>query len=264
MLATLALAAVLQPLPAQNTKLELTNVRETYGIFGPERKSNKLLPGDLFVVSFDIEGLPVKDTGEMTYSMGTQLLKGTTSKFNNEPRDLKAFNLLGGTKLPAIASVDIPLDTEPGEYTFIVTVTDPINKMTKKLERKFEVKKMELGMVKLWVTDSQLQPLPPVGVMGQNLFISYGLVGFGLDKNKNPDLSFEMWVRDKDGKKTFSKSLDDFEKMANAQTATLMPRFYQIPLTQAGTFTVELKATDKISGKSVEEKVKITVIEMPK
>jgi hypothetical protein len=269
MLATLALAAVLQPLPAQNGKLDLTNVRATYGILGAERKSDKVLPGDLYVVSFDIEGLPVKDTGEMNYSMGTELVKkdpkGDKSQFKNAPRDLKAFNLLGSAKLPAFAYADVGLDTEPGKYTFIVTVIDPATKTTKKLERPFEVLKKQLGIVRLWVTDARGEPMAPVGVVGQNLFLSYGLVGFDLDKDKNPNLSFEMWLTDKDGKKTFTKAAEvDVEKAANAQTAMLMPRFYQVPLTRSGTFTVQLKATDIISKTSVEEKMTITVIDLPK
>ena len=125
MWATLALAAVLQPVPAQGAKLSITNVRNTYGILGQERKGNEFLPGDIYVVSFDIEGLQVKDGGEIEYSMSMELKDGKgKSQFKKEPQDLKAFNALGGNKLPAFAITDIGLDTPPGEYTVTVNVTD--------------------------------------------------------------------------------------------------------------------------------------------
>src|SRR5437868_3494061 len=98
MWATLALAAVLQPAPAQQSaKLTITNARTTYGILGQERKSDKLLPGDIFVVSFDIEGLQVKDDGKVEYSMSMELKnKDGKVQFKKEPQDLEAINALGG------------------------------------------------------------------------------------------------------------------------------------------------------------------------
>ena len=74
MWATLALAAVLQPIPAQGGKLAIKNDRVTYGILGQERKDAKMLPGDVYVVTFDIEGLAVNNAdGKVLYSMGMTL-----------------------------------------------------------------------------------------------------------------------------------------------------------------------------------------------
>src|SRR5262249_46660303 len=60
MWATLALSAALMA-PSQKGTLELKNVRMTRGILGQERTDTKLLPGDVFVVAFDIDGLKVKE-----------------------------------------------------------------------------------------------------------------------------------------------------------------------------------------------------------
>ena len=263
MLATLALAAVLQPIPAQTGKLDLANARTTYGVLGQERKSNQLLPGDIFVVSFDIEGLKIKDTGEVEYSMGMELKNSKgMSQFKKEPQDLKAINALGGARLPAFAMTDVGLDTPPGEYTLSVTVTDRGSKTTATLERKFEVLPKKFGMVALVLTDPNGSPMPPVAVPGQNLMVNYMLVGFDVDKNKNPDLVFEMRILDNAGKPTVEKPSVDAVKLPNPKSPNLIPNNYLVPINRSGEFTIELKATDKISGKSVEEKLSITVLDV--
>jgi hypothetical protein len=263
MLATLFLAAVLQPLPAQGGALKLTHDRLTYGPLGPERKSDKFLPGDVFVVSFDIEGLTIKDTGEMNYSVGTELLKGKASQFKNLPMDMKAINVLGGPKLPAEGHYFIPPDTAPGEYTFIITVSD--GKVTEKLEKKFEVVPLkQVGIVGFTVMDPGGATAMPSGFVGQKLILSYGLVGFDVDpKDKNPNVTVEFSILDKDSKKTF-KPEENVEKTLKDPSMKFIPRFHEIPLTRSGTYTLVVKATDNVGKKTVEEKLTITVQEPPK
>src|SRR3954447_4849741 len=102
MWAALALTTVMSVAPAQ---IELKNVRSTYGVLGQERKDDKILPGDLLVVAFDIEGLKVKDDGRVLYAMGMELTKKGKEKpeFKRDPQDLEAINSLGGSTLPAFA-----------------------------------------------------------------------------------------------------------------------------------------------------------------
>ena len=266
MWATLALAAVLQPVPAQGAKLSITNVRNTYGILGQERKGNEFLPGDIYVVSFDIEGLQVKDGGEIEYSMSMELKDGKgKSQFKKEPQDLKAFNALGGNKLPAFAITDIGLDTPPGEYTLTVNVTDRAakDKPTANLERKFTVAPKKFAIVGLMLTnEAHNMPMPPVGVVGETLRINYLAVGFELTKDKQqPNLSLEMRVLDDAGKPTFAKPIADTVTTADDQDTKRYPVSYLVPLNRKGTYTVVLKVTDNIAKKTVEEKVSITVYE---
>src|SRR5262249_10941374 len=190
--------------PAQGAKLTITNVRNTYGILGPERKGGELLPGDMFVVSFDLEGLQAKEDGRVEYTMGMELKDSKDkSLFKQEPAELHAMNVLGGSRLPAFARIDVGLDTPPGEYTLTVNVTDRLGKSSDKLERKFTVKKKELGMVSLVLTNEVGSPVPPVLFPGQTLMVSYLLVGFELKGDKpQPDLSFEMRILDEAGKPT--------------------------------------------------------------
>jgi len=121
MWATLALSAITLA-PAQG-QLELTNVRITNGVLGQERKDTKLLPGDIFVVTYDIDGLKVKDDGRVRYSMGMELTRQGKAKpeFSKAPEDKDALLHLGGTRLPSYATAIIGTDTPPGTYTMTVT-----------------------------------------------------------------------------------------------------------------------------------------------
>src|SRR5689334_18004183 len=98
MWATLALATALSLAPHQEGELKLTHARSTYGVLGPVRESNKLLPGDIYFVRFDIENLKVGSDGTVLYSMGFELLNSKGNKeYAKDPTELTAKNDLGGT-----------------------------------------------------------------------------------------------------------------------------------------------------------------------
>ena len=63
MLATLTLMSALSLPAADAGELQLTNARVTYGRLGPTRKDTKFLPGDVYFVTFDIEGLQFNKEG---------------------------------------------------------------------------------------------------------------------------------------------------------------------------------------------------------
>ena len=62
MWATLAMLSAMSYAPAQAGQLELKNARYTFGLHGQSKDTN-FLPGDLAILSFDIEGLKVKNDG---------------------------------------------------------------------------------------------------------------------------------------------------------------------------------------------------------
>src|SRR5581483_11716598 len=153
MWSTLAFATALALTPSQASALRLENARVTYGFLGADRPNAKLLPGDAFYVSFDIDGLKVAEDGKVLYSMGMQLSnKEGKVQFKKEPKDLEAYNSLGGARLPAFAVTEIGMDTAPGEYTLTVTVTDRAAKTSDTLVRRFEVLPLDFGMVRMNMT----------------------------------------------------------------------------------------------------------------
>ena len=115
MLTTLALLSALS-LPANQTdKLTVTNVRSTYGVLGAARPDDKVLPGDSYVLSFDIEGVKVADDGKVLYSVGMEVTDSDgKAQFKQDPRDGE-YKLLdvnarvwGFHGLGPVAGVDFP------------------------------------------------------------------------------------------------------------------------------------------------------------
>ena len=76
---TLALAAFLAAAPGQaqspgqTQALKLTNIRATYGILGAERKDTKILPGDIYCISFNIDGLKANEEDRASYRLTLQV-----------------------------------------------------------------------------------------------------------------------------------------------------------------------------------------------
>ena len=273
MWATLALTAVLGSAPAQTPArdLKLDNVRETYGILGQKRPNAKLLPGDVLYVAFDINNLQVKDDGRVQYSMGMELLdKDKKSQFKKEPNELEAVNSLGGSRIPSFAMARVGTDTPPGEYTMIVTVKDHAANKTARLEQKFEVLKPQLGFIGVFITydGNGTVPAPPVAVPGQTYWVNFSLVGFEMSKDKDPakqrpDVSVEMRVVDlADGKPTVAKPSTNHTTEVNPEIKNVLLFFpFPVNLNRAGKFKIELKATDNLTKKTVEQTLEFTVLE---
>jgi hypothetical protein len=268
---TLPLLAALTLAPAQAPKqppaaggLTLTNVRNTYGELGGTRAEGPFLPGDVLFVGFDIEGIAIDAAGRAKYTMAMEVVdKDGKSIFKQDPAEKSDFVPLGGTKLPARAFVTVGLEQAPGPYTLKVTVTDQATKATKVLDRKFEVKPREFGLVAVYTSvDPQGQfPAPTTGVIGQSVFVQFGVVGFARDtKTKQPNVVIEMVPVDEQGKPTMQ------QPNVYTQDAGIDPKElgfsvrFLLPMTRTGKFTVKLKATDKVSGKTATFDLPIAVV----
>jgi hypothetical protein len=263
MWATLALTTVLNVSTVQPAQIKLTNEKVTHGFFGWERKSPKIVPGDVYIITFDIENLTVKDDGKIQYSIGMEFTsKGGKKVFSQEPVPQDGTNSLGGTKVPASVVADVGTGTPPGEYSITATVTDLATKKSAVLTRSFEVVKTELAMVRVIVTYDHGLPAPPVAVPGQKLQVNFGIVGFGLDeKKKQPNLKTEMVILDEEGNPTVPKPFLGGTAMVPDEFKTLIPMSYSIYLNRTGKFRVNLKVTDVVTGKEARETLAFEVVE---
>ena len=262
MLTTLALTASLSLLPAQAAPMNLTQVGATYGALGAPRKDNQLLPGDQVFVAFNIEGITVAPDGRVLYSMATEVLN-TQGKvvFSQDPRDLEAINALGGTSLPAFAQLDVGLDSPPGEYTVRVTVTDRASKHQAVLNQKFQVLKKAFGLVRLTTTmDPESRISASVFESGASCWVNCGVVGFGQNSQGQPQVTVELRVLDDKGQLTLAKPFTgEIGQDVPSKLASLPVQFH-LGLNRAGRFTVELKATDRVSNKTAVLAFPITVV----
>jgi hypothetical protein len=263
---TLPLVAALALAPAQAPAgaLKLSNIRNTYGELGGTRAETPLLPGDVLFVGFDIEGITVDPAGKVKYTMAMEVLdKAGKAIFKQDPAEKIDFVPLGGNRLPARAFITVGLDQPPGDYTLKVTVTDVANKANQTLERKFQVKPKDFGIVAVYtsVDDRGQIPAPTTGIVGQSVFVQFSLVGFGRDaQKKQPNVSIEMMPMDETGKATLPKPVVyTVDSGVDPKDAGFSVRF-QLPMTRTGRFTVHLKATDKVSGKTATFDLPIAVV----
>ncbi|MBY0527107.1 MAG: hypothetical protein K2R98_27175 [Gemmataceae bacterium] len=256
MLTTLAFVAAMGMAPAQGGKLDLTNVRPTYGVLGAARPDTKFLPGDVFFLAFDIENITVASDGRVLYGMGMEVTDGKGKVwFEQKPDDkIQAVNSLGSSKLPAFANVDIGLNMPAGIYTLKVTVIDRAVKpmATKDLNYKFEVVKSEFGLVRLttFLDAKGETPAPMVGVPGQFIHVNFVAVGFTRDKGKKqPNILVEMRIiDDATGKPTLAKPFSGEVNEVDPKYQSV-PMGFGVALNRPGNYTVELKATDVVDNK---------------
>jgi len=260
----MALTALSLAPAQQGDTLKLTNSRITYGVLGQKREDTKFLPGDVFVVAFDIEGLKVKDDGRVLYAMGMELTKkgGKAPLFKRDLQPLEAVNSLGGSTLPAFGLTILGLDAEEGEYNFKVTVKDRTANKTETLEKKFAVLKPKLGFVKVHLTTSTGEPAPPVAVPGQRLMLNCSLVGFEVGKkDKLPDVTFKMQILDDKGKPTVAKAFEGPIRTEIKDTPGMM-NFLPMPLelNRAGHYKIQMTATCNLTKAKTEQTLDLEVL----
>jgi hypothetical protein len=265
MWATLALTAALNLAPGADG-LSFKNVRPTFGLLGQERKDTAILPGDTYVLTFDIDGLTIGKDDRIKYAMGLELLdsKGK-SQFKKDEEPLEAINTLGGTLIPAFANVNIGFDTEPGEYELVVNVKDRATNMSKQLRHKFEVKKLEFGVVRLgYAYHPSFQPAPPFGIVGQTYYAVFTIVGWDLAKTTNmPDVTAEVIIHDADGKATLAAPMQGKVDTLKEEflKVKVIPMSFPISLNRAGKFKVTINVEDKAGMKKASYSLDLTVIE---
>jgi hypothetical protein len=265
---TLALTAALSFAPGQTDQLSFLNVRSVTGYFGPERQTDKLLPGDVYLLVFDIAGFKLDAQGKILYRMAMQVTDSRGKvQFGREPEDLEAITSLGGNRVPTSALVEIRLDQPPGELTLSLTVTDRTSKASQKLTRKFEVLPKAFGLVRLVTTiDPQMAiaGVPPMGVVGEFRFVNFAVVGFERDTSKKqPNIVAEMRVLDESGKQVSKPSSIEINEatLQVPENAGLAPVQFPVALNRPGKFTLELQATDRISKKTAKLSLPLTSLE---
>jgi hypothetical protein len=249
----LALVAALSLAPQQPGQLTLTNARTTYGAPGLPRANAKVLPGDQLVVVFDIEGITINAAGKVLYTTAVELAdsKGKVL-FKQQPRPQETVAALGGESVPGMVVLDVGLDQPPGEYTVKVTVKDRVSDRTGSLTRTFQVLPADFGIVRV-TTTADPDGLFPMSLFqtGGSLWINTGVVNFARGKdNGQPDVAVELRVLDENGKPTTAEPFQGAMNKKVPANVRFMPVQFLVALNRPGTFTVEIKATCRLSKKS--------------
>lgn len=267
MWAALALTTTISLAPAQAGDLEIKNVRLTHGLLGQVRKDNKVLPGEIVFVAYDVHGVTVKTDGRVLYSTGFELFKKgkATPELKKEMEDKEAINNLGGTVMPSITYVFFGLDTAPGEYTVKVTMKDRSAKGGKPvtLTKDIEVLKPQLGFVRTGLTSRTGEPAPAVAVPGQAVQVNYAVVGFTLEKKGGlPDITVEVFVEDENGKPTLPDVARNRIRPPVKEDEMIINFLPQpVQLNRPGKYKVVLKVTDNLTKKTARQDLDINVLD---
>jgi hypothetical protein len=250
-----ALAVMLLGLgTGQAGNLSVANERLTYGHLGPQRESAKYLPGDVIYLIFEVQNMTFDSAGKASYAVGLEILDGkNTELLKQKPRSATTRNYLGGTTLPCAANMQIPLETAPGNYILRVTVIDNATKKTVTAERKIEVQPKAFGLVQVGTSADQDATIAwsPVGVVGDSIYLNFSAIGFARDpKTKQPHIKAVMRVLDEKGQPTGSAKMNGEAKSDVPENMPVVPMQFGITLNRTGRFTLELTATDVLSGKT--------------
>ncbi len=249
----LALLAVLGAAPGQSG-LSLTHVRSTHGLLGPPRHNEVLVPGDVFFLCFDIEGITVEDGGKVRYNLSIEASDSSGKVvFRQPPADTEATVSLGGDSVPAYAWLDVGLDTTPGDYKFKVTVKDRASGKEQSLTRALTVLPRRFALVRQTVSlDTEGRYPAAVFACGQGVWVHCSAVDFARDSaSTQPNLVFEVRVLDAEGKPTMAKPLIHKVNKDIPASEKKVPLAFPLSLNRSGKFTLEVLARDEISGKKV-------------
>jgi hypothetical protein len=248
---------------AYSDQLSISNVRPTYGFLGPRRQDNKVLPGDTYVIAFEIEGLKNDDAGKVKYRMA---MEATDSKgkvvFSPPPRDLESNKTLGGFILPEYAFISTGPTQAPGEYSVTISVTDQTNNVTRQAVHSFEVVPKTFGIIQASIfADANFAfPAPALGVPGQSLWLRFATIGFERDAAKHqPSLQVRLRIVDENGKSTLAAPPSGELNDDVGADVVAIPWQFKLELNRAGRFTIEADAIDRISKKSAKVSLPLVV-----
>ena len=175
--------------------------------------------------------------------------------FNNldKPTEQSMILPLGASKLPAQAFFAIGLDMR-GSFTCNVTVADKASNTNKSFTKDFAVAPPAFGIVGFHtsydIEDNFRAPM--TGVAGQALFMHFVTVNFTRDTGtKQPHNQIELRALDATTKQPMTEQPLVYEvKKDIKEDVTAIDWHLALPLNRPGTYTVELKAEDKINGKT--------------
>lgn len=258
---SLALLSALSLTPSQ-ADLSLTHVRSTHGLLGPQRENDTLYPGDILFVCFDIEGITADDDGKVRYSTAIEISDSSGKVlFKQQPQNSETKVSLGGTRVPAYAYFSVGLDAPAGDYGFKVHVKDLSSGKEQSVSRNVKVLPKDFALVRAAVTSDVDAQYPAIVLgCGQGVWVHCSAVGFERDRaGKQPNVVFEIRVLDEGGKPVCAKPTTNTvsKDVPEKQSAVLMG--FPLSLNQPGKFTVELLASDQISGKKAKMSFPISV-----
>lgn len=254
------LVMVLALAPAQTGRLAIQNFRATYGVLGPERRDNRLLPGDTLIICYDIVGMRAGEDGQVHYSIRLDVTDpGGNVRFRQEP-EARAAKVPSTDSVPAMARLHVGLDQPPGKYTLKVTVTDLSAQASADVSRTYEVLPRGFGLVNISAsgTADTTGAVVPFRA-GKPGVVNLTAVGFGRAPSGQPDIRVTMEVRDAQGRPALAQPSVGQVGADVPAKALSVPMQFQLQLDRPGDYTLDLRGEDRVGGGESRISLPITV-----
>lgn len=244
---------------------ELSNVRSTYGLLGPERTDSKYLPGDVLFLSLDIGGLQPDKAGLFKYRVRMVVVDAEEKAIFEDAQDIPGVGTVMGGKLRHTLQLATDREQKAGKYTVQVFITDMAvgPKAEAMAKYNYEVLPSALGLVRFHTSLDRFgqTPVPPVGVVGQMLTFHLTAIGFKHDRKANEgSIEVEFQLLDANDRPVNSKPLLSEFKALPTDTVYVPLRF-DLLLQRPGSFKVAFKVTDKVEKKTTTLSVPLQVLE---
>ena len=255
MLHSFAPVFVLALLGGQPAAPEIANPHATFGFLGaPRPRARAMLPGEVAHFSFGIKNLKPDASGKVAYSIAI-VIHDAQGKvlFEQKPYKAIAQRFFGGDMAAAAARIEVPLDSKPGPVDWKITVIDRTTDKSTELQGKGKILPADFGLVQVgtFADPEDRVPTPPIGVVGGNLYLSFGVTGFARNgKDKQPDIKVNLRILDDKGQPTLAKPLTGRVTQDIAPGVRVVPLQFALSLDRVGQYTLELSAEDALSGKT--------------
>jgi hypothetical protein len=254
-----ALALVCLAPGLADAQLKITDMRPSYGPNGAARKdATKFLPGDILWIDYAIDGLKVEPkTGKVKYEINIEFFDGNGKKLQGRANTNEGILELGGNRMPGDLHLNIGTEVAPGKYKVTLTVKDILGGNMTAIDYPIEVLPKGFGIVQVGA--------PAVRFPTDPYIAQFGIAGFTLNKNGNPDVEVAIKVLDSGMKPVAAEVKVSFPESLPAGTVAkqlqFLPVSFPIFVNRPGQFYIDITATDKnASGKSVQLQLPLTVL----
>lgn len=258
---TAVLIAALAAAPGDAGALHITNLRATYGVGGPDRPDNKVLPGDTLVIAYDIEGMQPGGDGKLHYRIGMEVSdQQRTIQLKQDPKPKSVNATPDGRPLAGMATLHVGLDQPPGVYTVKFTVTDDTSRAQTHTSQNYEVLPKGFGLVRVTADGDPISKgIDPVFHVGKPGVVNFTLVGFGrTGTGGQPDVNVVMKVLGKNGPVLEQPTTAEVKAGVPAKALSI-PMELRLELAKPGRYVVELTANDQLTGQRSTISLPITV-----
>jgi hypothetical protein len=260
----LAAAVLLLAVHAAQAKLEIKDIKAVQGMYGPERKSLDVLPGDEVFFRFTINGVKTDEDGKVHCLLSVQMADSEGKELFKQESPIQGVLALGGASMLSSAFVNFGDNFPAGAYKLTVTVEDQLSKDKDSFTRTLNCRKPEFAIVapRFYQDKEQRVPATIGGRAGQALYFRVKCIGFKRDNGKI-DNQMAVELLDAEGQSVTPKPVlatfttDDAEMVKQVTSLNFTGDF---ALNRPGDFTLRITITDRLAKRTAKFEAPLRIL----